>query len=68
MGMSLIEHYLSIKHFPHDELKLINSSPILIKQKLKELATDLIKIIYLNENILLSYDLEEMKKIKSEMK
>lgn len=68
MGMSPIEHYLCVKHFPYDELKLINSNPILVRQKLKELATDLIKIIYLNENILLSYDLEEMKKIKNEIK
>jgi hypothetical protein len=66
MGMSKIEYYLCRKHFSVHDVKMINSNSVLIKQRLKELTLDLINIIYLNEEVLLSYDLEEMKKIKQE--
>ena len=66
MGMSKIEYYLCTKHFSVHDVKMINSSSVLIKQRLKELALDLIKIIYLNDEVLLSYDLEKMNKIKQE--
>jgi hypothetical protein len=68
MGMSKIEHYLSLKHFPSDKRKLINSNPVFVKQSLKELAVDLISIIYLNESILLSYDPIELVDISNEIK
>lgn len=68
MGMSKIEHYLSLKHFPSDERKVINSNPIFVKQSLRELAVDLISIIYLDENILLSYDPIELAEINNEIK
>lgn len=67
MGMSKIEHYLCIKHFPNDEKQKINSSPIFVKQAFRELAEDLIRIIYLDEKTLLSYDTEEIKKIENEI-
>lgn len=68
MGMSKIEHYLSLKHFPKQDSELINSNPLFIKQALKELAEDLIRIIYLDERPLLSYDTIELLEIKTEMK
>lgn len=68
MGMSKIEHYLCIKHFPSYEREKINSNPLFIKQSLKELVFDLIRIIYLDEKILLSYDTTELLEINAEMK
>jgi hypothetical protein len=65
-GMSKIEYYMSEKHFS-DNIKRINSSPVFIKQTLKDLIIDLIRIIYLNEKVILSGNLEELKKIRSEM-
>jgi hypothetical protein len=66
IGMSKIEYYLSDKHFSND-IKRINSNPVFIKQTLKDLIIDLIRIVFLNEIVILSGDLEELKKIKSEM-
>lgn len=68
MGMSKIEYFLCTKHFPSYHSHLINANPILIKRNLKELIIDLIKIIYLNERIMLSPDTEDMKMILNEMK
>jgi hypothetical protein len=68
MGMSKIEHYLCKKHFPNYEIENINSNPLFIKQSLKELTIDLIRIIYLDEKIILSYDTTELLEINSEMK
>ena len=67
MGMSKIEHYLILKHFPKDELQIINSNPIFIKQAFRELVEDLIRIIYLDEKTLLSYDTEKLKEIETEI-
>jgi hypothetical protein len=68
MGMSKIEYYLCTKHFPSYESEKINSNPLFIKQSLKELVFDLIRIIYLDEKILLSYDPSELLEINTEMK
>ena len=68
MGMSKIEHYLCTKHLPSDEREKINSNPLFVKQSLKELIFDLIRIIYLDEKILLSYDMAELLEINTEMK
>ena len=68
MGMSKIEHYLSTKHFPSYHREKINSNPLFIKQSLQELVVDLIRIIYFDEKILLSYDITESLKINTEMK
>ncbi|OYU85465.1 MAG: hypothetical protein CFE24_01910 [Flavobacterium sp. BFFFF2] len=68
MGMSKIEHYLCTKHFPSDERKKINSNPLFVKQSLKELIFDLIRIIYLDQKTLLSYDPIELQEIEKEMK
>ncbi len=68
MGMSKIEHYLTLKHFPSYNRSLMNSNPLFVKQGLKELAEDLIRIIYLDDKILLSYDSVELLEIKNEMK
>lgn len=68
MGMSKIEYYLCAKHFPNSENEKINSNPIFIKQSLKELVFDLIRIIYLDEKILLSNDPSELLEINTEMK
>lgn len=67
MGMSKIEHYLSLKHFPKHERDLINSNPLFVDQALKELAEDLIKIIYFDEKPLLSYDSFELIEIENEI-
>jgi len=66
--MSKIENYLCLKHFPHIEMEKINTNPVFIKQGLKGLIIDLIKIIYLEEKILLSYDIEELKMIENEIR
>jgi len=68
MGMSKIEHYLSLKHFPRHEKNLINSNPLFVKHGLKELAEDLIRIIYLDESPILSYDIIELIEIENEIK
>jgi hypothetical protein len=68
MGMSKIEHYLSTKHFPSYNREKINSNPLFVKQSLQELVVDLIRIIYFDEKILLSYDITESLKINTEMK
>lgn len=68
MGMSKIEHYLCLKYFPRHKRDLINSNPLFIKQGLKELAEDLIRIIYFDEIPLLSYFTIDLLKIKTEMK
>ena len=68
MGMSKIEYYLCTKHFPSYEREKINSNPLFVKQSLKELASDLIRIIYLDEKILLSYDTTELLEVNNEIK
>lgn len=67
MGMSKIENYLCLKHIPIHKREKINSNTIFIKQSLKELAVDLIGIIYLDEKPLLSFDLIELEEINKEM-
>ena len=67
MGMSKIEHYLCLKHLPDYKRVKINSNPIFVKQSLKDLAIDLIEIIYFDEKTLLSFDPIEMKEINKEM-
>lgn len=68
MGMSKIEYYLCRKHFSLHEKNVIESSPILIKQNLKNLIIDIIRIIYLDETVMLSFDPIEMEKIFNEYK
>lgn len=67
MGMTKILHYLSLKYFPRHESVLINSNPIFIKQRLKELTIDLMEIIYYDKKPILSYNLLEMKEINKEI-
>ena len=67
MGMSKIEYYLSLKHIPSHKREKINSNPLFIKQSLKELAIDLIRIIYLDEKVLLSFDPIELEEINKEI-
>lgn len=67
MGMTKLEFYLSIKHFPHSENKKIQADPFFTKQRLKNLAVDLIEIVYHNQMPLLSYDADELNRIKREI-
>ena len=67
MGMSQLQMYLCKKHFPNNKIDLINSESTFIKQSLKNLIKDLIDIIYTDEKIVLSYDIEELQKIKKQM-
>ncbi len=67
MGMSKIEHYLCLKHFPTDSAKLINSNPLYVQQSLRDLIEDLIQIIYQDEKLILSYDMNEFYAIEMEM-
>ena len=67
MGMSQLQMYLCKKHFPNNKIDLINSEPTFIKQSLKNLIKDLIDIIYTDKKVLLSYDIEELQKIKQQM-
>ena len=67
MGMSKIQYYLSLKHFPHFKSALINSDAFLAKQSLKGLLLDVIGIIHNNTKVLLSYDPKEVIKLNNEM-
>lgn len=66
MGMSKLEYYLCRKHFQDHQKDIINSNPKFIRQALKALIIDLIAIIYNNEDVFLTGDLQEMIKIKQE--
>lgn len=67
MGMSKLQMYLCMKHFGNRSSKIINSNPRFIKQALRSLIKDLISIIYFDEKVLLTGDLNEMLRIKQEM-
>lgn len=67
MGMSKLQMYLCTKHFPNRLRDIINSKPKFIEQALRSLIKDLIRIIYFDEKVLLTSDVNEMLRIKHEM-
>ena len=66
MGMSQLQLFLSLKHFPNNKRDFINSDTFFIRQALKSLIKDLITIIYEGKEVFLTSDPELKLKIKQE--